>query len=113
MPARHDLSLYQGDSWSAQFAFQHADGSPYDLTGMTFVSQIRDGYADGAATPVNVTLAVAANVVTASLTSTQTQALTGQRYEWDLESTKGFDRVTWVAGSVYVAAEVTRTPPLP
>jgi hypothetical protein len=108
MATTHNLTLYQGDTWTTSVTFEKPDGSPYPLDGFEFQAQIRTGSADASPLAAEMTVIVTDNVVALSLEPAQTAELPASG-RWDLQSTDGSRRVTWLAGTVKVTPEVTRT----
>jgi hypothetical protein len=106
---RSDLSIYQGDDYSAIVTVRNADGTPADISGYTALAQIRRAPADADSVVVQtMTTVVASPNINLSLTNAQTQALTG-RYVWDLQIISSTGAITTIlAGRVTVTAEVTR-----
>jgi len=79
-----------------------AAGAPVDMTSATVAATI---FTKANATVVSFTSAVSgagSNVVTLSLTDTQTAALTATGYQWSLLVTRGGDTRAWFAGGVTV-----------
>jgi len=108
-----DLSIYQGDDWSASVAVTYQDGSIADLTGYTAQAQIRTATADQQP-QVTVEMQTAIelpNTVTLYIPHDQTTLLTGAVYYWDLQLTSSTNQiVTILAGKVKVTYEITREP---
>lgn len=111
LPATSKLTLYRGDTrvWTDVFT----DGTePYDLTGHTFVAEIRADRNRGSvvATIDCVVTDAAGGVVQRTLTSTEADKLgdDGTRLYWDLQSTDADGVVrTWLAGPVIVKGDAT------
>lgn len=118
-PAKHDLSLYRGDSVELPLRFGSADVDGnfdvgYDLTGVSFVAQIRTLEDDE---DILATFAVdiadqsdpdTKGLVTLSLTPDQTDELDG-RAKWDVQATWPGDVVrTYIAGQVRIKKDVSR-----
>lgn len=111
MPEAVALRLYRGDTrvWEDVFA---VDLVPMDLTGYTFMAQIRLS-ADAlpmAEMAVEI-LDAAAGRVRRTLTATEAEKLVPGRAVWDFELTSadGFVR-TVMAGVVIIVADVSRAP---
>lgn len=104
--ATYDLLMYEGDSFSATLDF------PYDVTGYTFKSEIRQS--PGSA-PVLGTFTITNIVgqndkIVISLTSAQTSKLPDKCY-WDIQATSVTDpdyQQTFLRGTVFVTREVTQ-----
>jgi hypothetical protein len=112
MADRADITIYQGDDYSASVEVNHADGSNADLTGYTLMAQIRRDVADRSPTvAADITVAfldAAAGLISLKVSHTVTTALTSN-YVWDLQLTAPSGIITTVlAGAVSVRAEVTR-----
>lgn len=117
LPAKVPLTLYRGDTriWEDTFrsvAVAPATvGDPVDLTGFTFLAQIRAVVDDGevmAVIDVEI-LDAPAGVIRRTLTAEQARNLTGESAYWDLQVTDdtGFVR-TYMAGKVKILGDVSR-----
>jgi nitrogen fixation protein FixH len=111
VPATVNLTIEQGNTWSASLTFTDGTGTAINLTGYTFTAQIRPSYSSSTVTATftcTVTDAIH-GVVTLSLTSDQTAALpapfTGQ---WDLWMSSPATALRIMAGNVTVVPRVTR-----
>jgi nitrogen fixation protein FixH len=113
VPATVNLTIEQGNTWSASLTFTDGTGTAINLTGYTFTAQIRPAYSSSTVTATftcTVTDAIH-GVMTLSLTSDQTAALpapfTGQ---WDLwmSTTSPATALRIMAGNVTVVPRVTR-----
>ncbi len=115
VPAPVNLTIEQGNTWSAQLAFADGNHTPINLSGYTFAAQVRPSYSSSAVTATftcTVTDA-AGGLMTISLTSTQTAALLApSKGQWDLwmYQTSPATALRIMAGDVFVIARVTRTP---
>jgi hypothetical protein len=111
-PVTQNLVLTQGDSWSTSLLFTDPAGDPLDLAGWTFSGQVRRDVADRAPdveAEMVVAVDAAAGLVGLSLSVEQTLALGGLSVlRYDVKSSDGTRRVTWLAGLVAVRQEVTR-----
>ena|SRR5262252_3969737 len=113
MVGKADLALYQGDDFYQAVAFTLDDGSPFDLTGWTFASQIRQAPAD-TATAVLVQLTATiydapGGLIELTAAHTLTEGITAGKAVWDLQGTDPAGKITtFLAGSVTITAEVTR-----
>jgi hypothetical protein len=121
LPANAPLTLYRGDTriWTVTVESNTGtDAAPVwaatDLTGYTFLSQIRVDR--NRAGPVVATIAVTATdapngVLRLELTSTEADKFPsdGARFYWDLELTRTSDgfRRTYLAGAVRVMGDVS------
>jgi hypothetical protein len=107
-PARFDLAVYAGDSASWQFVLWSDDTktTPVDLTGSTAKSQIRS--APGGTVLVTLACVVTLpNQILVTLAPTDSETLADG--VWDLQLTAGDGWVTtFVAGKVFVSADVTQ-----
>jgi PKD repeat protein len=110
-PASRDLTIYRGDIYSHQLTFEN-DATPpaaLDVHTYTFTAQIRDRRDRATGTPaasftVDATQA-ASGIIVLSLSETDTAALTGSLYYWDLQVEPIGQ--TWLAGTVTVSGDVT------
>lgn len=105
MPARRDLTMYQGDDYAHVVTFVAADGDPYPLPGVV-TAHIRRRHADTAPAAILV-VDVTGNEVVLHLAREVTATLSGG-YVWDLEHELDGVVVTFLHGTVNVAREVTR-----
>ena len=111
MPDRADISIYQGDDWSASVTVHNADGTPAVIAGYTAAAQIRIDVADNTGTDVVAEIAatVSSPNVNLALTHAQTAAIAGGKYLWDCQIVSGAGMITTVvAGKAVVTPEVTR-----
>lgn len=118
LPARLPLTLYRGDSrvWDNTFTL---DDEPMDLTGYTFLAQIRHVRSTGDhdeedGSPVMATMTVTvldapAGRIRLELTPEESRKLVPPQARWDLQLIKpdGFTR-TYLAGPVRVIRDVSR-----
>jgi len=112
-PADFPLELYRGDSGHWQFKLWAGGGFPYDLTGVTAKSQIRDRPGGTKITDL-VCVITLPNIIDVQLLAADSQNLL-PKGAWDLQITNGSGEVlTPVAGAVTVTPDVTdSTPPVP
>src|ERR1700746_2140174 len=87
LPVEQNLSIYQSDGFATTIEILNGDGTPYDLTGYSAESQIRQGPADlfPEVTEYFTLTIVLPNEITMSLTPEQTAAFTGDTLWWDLQ----------------------------
>jgi hypothetical protein len=112
LPADLPLTLYRGDTRVWVDTFRDAEtGAPLDLSGHTFLAQIR---AERDATEVMAVMTIdagnAANgVLLRTLPATEARKLQGTAAYWDLQTTRadGFVR-TYLAGKVRIKGDVSR-----
>ena len=115
IPARVDLTIYQGSDFNQVFTFlQTAGGDPVNLTGLTGRMQIRQAKADSAViidlTTANgrLTFGGTNGVVTMTLNATETATILTDGV-YDLEFvTSATSAARWLEGSVILSKEVTR-----
>jgi hypothetical protein len=104
-PAEVDLWLYQGDDFALTLTVTNPDGSAANLTGATFLAQVRDINGVLLAT-FNPT--VAANVVTLALPHAVTAGLPAAGL-WDCQMTGSSGSVqTLAGGAVHRNGDVSR-----
>lgn len=106
-----DLEFVQGDTYRRQFTF---DG--IDITGWTFLSQIRSGTADDTAVEATLTCTIIDGpngVMEIVLAPADSETLDPSFIHWwDLQATTDdADVYTIVRGEVTVIAEVSRVEP--
>lgn len=111
-PARDDLLIYRGDTLKRSYKLRDEDTKdPIDITGWTFLAQVRKNSEDD-----TVVLTPTVSIVDATggefkfeSPPADTKDLTPGRYVWDLQSTTPAGEVdTWVAGEAIVAGDVSR-----
>lgn len=110
-PARLDLKIVSGDSFTRTIRLQEQGGAPIDLTGLTGRAQIRDRPKGKLLAEFTVDIPTPTNgEVTFSLDTTQTRDLPGKGV-WDLELDGGPTNThTIVSGEVCVLPDVTVAP---
>lgn len=110
VPAKQDIKVMRGDTEIFNISLADSSGSPINLTGDTFASQIR--YTRDDATAAAVFSCVVTNavggVVQLTLSSASSAALTAGTAYWDLQRTSGGSVSTVLAGKCTVLADVTR-----
>jgi hypothetical protein len=110
VPAKQDIKIMRGDTEVINVTVKNPDGTPVNLTGDTFASQIR--YTRDSATIAASFSCVVSNaaggVVTLTLSSASSATLTAGLAYWDLQRTSGGIVSTIVAGKCTVLADVTR-----
>jgi hypothetical protein len=109
MPSSADLSIYQGDDWTAIVTVLNEDGTPADISTFTAKAQIRRSIADSdPVVVVEITTVVASPLVNLSIPHTVTATLSGS-YVWDLQLTGPSGGITTILkGRAKVEPEVTR-----
>ncbi len=118
LPARYDLVLYQGDTFSQDFTLastrevdgQEGEPVPLDLTGATVSAQIRRRATSEEPLAVFIGQVVdpLAGLLRLRLDAEQAARLIGTEGVWDLQVDVAGTRRTWVAGNVTITPEVTR-----
>jgi hypothetical protein len=111
MAEQANLTIYQGDDYSADVTVFDADGvTPADLTGYSAQSQIRINYND--TTPngeAQFLITINSNVITMVLPHDQTAALSKPAYVWDLQVISPIGWITTIlSGQVFITKEVTK-----
>jgi hypothetical protein len=107
---RHPPAIRRGDTYSAPIVINE-NGAPLNVSASTWRAQLRslDGVLIIAFTVV--VTGAGGNVVTISLTKTQTEALVPGNYQWDLEETVAGAVDTWAGGDARVDPDISRTDP--
>lgn len=103
--------IRRGDTYSHAFTFVTAAAAAIDKSASTFRAQLRDLPGDASSAVVSFTVAVSgagSNVVTISLTATQTAQLAPGVYGWDLEETAAGVVTTRLAGEAVVSQDFAR-----
>ena len=112
MAATYNLTLRMGDTESVTVTIQDENGSAVDISGRTYAAQVRANAEDTTilATFTCAIVNAAQGILTATLTSTETRALTPGLAVWDLQETNPVGPVvtTLLAGQVTIVQDVTR-----
>ena len=107
-----NISIHQGDDWTANLTVRNQDGSLADISTFTAKAEIRDGYAEtGAVVLAEIVATVASPVVKLTLGHTQTTSsvLPSGRYVWDCQLVSSGGKITTIAaGEAVVDPEVTQ-----
>jgi hypothetical protein len=108
-PAKHDLTVVCGDSFSRTFTVRDSAGAAIDLTGFVGRAQVRDRAGGALLADFLVTIAApTTGVIVISLRSSQTYALPSIGGVWDLELDGGETAThTLIGGRVVVQMGVT------
>lgn len=109
-PAIRDLALYRGDDYAHEITFTDAADppEPMDLTGYTFLAQIRDRPENSSVVRATFTIDTSEAVdgkIVLHLNAASTRIPQGF---WDLEVNDGTTTRTWLKGMVHVSGDVTQ-----
>lgn len=110
-PKRQDLKWARGDTWQVRFSFLDANSAPIDLSGSTWLMQVRANTPDGTlfGTFTVATSAQASGYIDVELDEVVTKtAVPGATYWYDIQQTKGGDVVTPVGGKIVVVADTSK-----
>lgn len=110
-PARQDFKFVRGDTWKARFIFKDSDGAVIDLTGSTWLVQVRLASPDGTlfGTFSVTTTLDAEGLIDIVLDETVTaNADPKATYWYDVQQTLSGDVATPVHGKINVVADVSR-----
>jgi hypothetical protein len=108
-PAKLDLVIYQGDSWSRTLTITDSEGAPLDLSTATPTCQIRDQQ-DVFQADVDIDDTDAdEGVFVISLGADVTTDLVNGR--WDFQLATGENIQTYLYGRIIVLRQVTRPVP--
>jgi hypothetical protein len=109
-PATLPLDFYRGDSQRLQVRLWQGPGVPYDLTGVTAKSEIRDRPAGPCITEMACVITLP-NIIDVYLAATDSHKLP-PKGAWDLQLTYASGDVkTPLAGPVTVTTDVTDSTP--
>jgi hypothetical protein len=97
LPVTVNLTLLMGDSFSFTVTVTNPDGSAANLVGATILADIRVKATDPNPAPASFTSAIAANVITLSLTPAVTAALPASTV-WDCQMTETTGKITTLCG---------------
>lgn len=109
-PVTQDLTITRGDTETLVLTMTTDGTTPINITGRTYTAQLRTT-PDIAAISASFTCTVtngAAGQVTCVLSATDSSALDPGYYYWDLQENSSGTISTLLAGTVTVAADVTR-----
>lgn len=107
MATKADLVVDQGSTYNTSVSLFDQYGEPLFLNGYTCAAQIRKWYTSSNSISFGTTLDN--GVITLSLSSNQTGAMTAGRYVYDVEVTDSSNNVSRVLeGIVTVTPQVTR-----
>ena len=112
-PARYDLAIYRGDSFTLIVPIIEADDTPYDLTGVDVLAQVRTRAGSDATRGdlivelVPVVDDPEAGQIVLHLTAGTTAALRPESGVWDLQLSKGGSVWTPLAGAVRISGDVS------
>lgn len=108
MPARRDLNVYRGDTWTHEVRFVDSAENPIDVSAWTFASQVRRKWDGDIVIPFSVNAANASSgVVVFSVAAPDTDIDPG-RYRYDVERTQSGVVQTLVAGRLTVTGDITQ-----
>lgn len=110
VPAKQDIKIMRGDTETITVTITDTTGTPVNLTGDTFASQVRynrDDTSIAASFTCTVTNPTG-GVVTLVMSSVSSAALNDGIAYWDLQRTSGGIVSTIVSGKCTVLADVTR-----
>ena len=112
MAATYNLTLRMGDTETVTVTIQDENGSAVNISGRTYAAQVRANAEDTTilATFTCTIVNAAQGILTATLSSTATRALTPGLGVWDLQETNPTGPVitTLLAGQVTIIQDVTR-----
>jgi hypothetical protein len=107
MATKADLVVDQGSTYNTSVSLFDQYGDPLFLGGYTCAAQIRKWYTSS--NSISFGTVLANGVITLSLSSNQTGAMTAGRYVYDVEVTDNSNNVSRVLeGIVTVTPQVTR-----
>jgi len=109
-PARLDITVVQGDSYSDSFTFSQS-GAPINASTWSHLAQVRAERTAGA--PLLATFTVgtgsaSTGVIALSLSAATTAGLEPGRYWWEYERTVGSDVRTMLSGEFVVLDQVAK-----
>lgn len=110
MAAVYTMHLDAGATFTRQFEYTDADGTPADLTGYTALMHIRATVDAGLALAVTPTIDVPTGVITVTIPAADTSTLVLPEYIYALELTAGGGEpvLRLVQGKIIVSPEVVR-----
>lgn len=110
LTTKYNLSIQAGESVNRQFMLLAATGDPFNLTGYTLDSQVRTEYSTVLPSATfNVTSSLGTDgVLIMSMDASQSAALTGSCYYYDVRMTSGSIVQYPFEGKLIVSPRVTR-----
>lgn len=108
MATKSNLVIDQGATFSTDLTLTDENGDALNLSGYTANSQLRKWYTSSNSISFSTTTNTSIGVVTLSLSSNQTAALTAGRYVYDVEISDGTTISRIVEGIVTVTPNCTR-----
>lgn len=108
LPGFKALKLYKGDTFSLRLTIS-ADGDPYNITGHTFISQIKEKGKSTIAATFTCTIenAVSGTLLVALPSSESSKLNPLKKYEYDIEMNNDGSKSTIVNGPIIVVREVS------
>lgn len=110
----YNFTLDQGSTFNLVVVYKDADGQPINLTGYAAALQVRKAFDSAAAvlslntTNSGIAITGAEGKLSIAATATQTAAIPGGDYVYDLEVSSGGVVTRLIQGIVHVSPEVTR-----
>lgn len=109
--AKYNLTLQQGETVDRQFRLLTATGEPFDLTGYSVDSQIREEYTSPSASAVfaaSVLVPQTSGTFQLSLGASGSAQLTASCYYYDVRISSGSSVYYPLEGKVAVSRRITR-----
>lgn len=106
-PARHDIEVYRGDTFTMVIPMTDDLGEPVDIEGCSYAATLKQTREAVSAIAFAVTVDEPTATVTLLLTPTQTSDEVPRRGVWDLQETCGSLVTTLIAGEVRAIDGVT------
>lgn len=110
LPYRYDYEIYQGTDWSRFLIVTDSNDDIIDLTSYSAVMRINESAEEAPLYELSssgispaIIIDAADGQITWTLTNTQTQAMTAQKYVYDLMITDADGLVScWLYGTIFV-----------
>jgi hypothetical protein len=107
---KSNIIIDQGSTFSTTLNVVDSDGSPFNLSGYTGAAQMRKTYSSSTSYSFSVAVSDAAGgALVIAMTATETGAIPGGRYVYDVEITDAGGAISRVVqGIATISPEVTR-----
>jgi hypothetical protein len=108
VPARRDLDVYRGDTWTHEIRFVDALENPVDVSAWVFASQVRRSWKGDIVVPYSVDASAAAAGVVVFFVGAPDTELDPGSYRYDVERTQGGVVETVLKGRLVVTGDITQ-----
>lgn len=103
MPKRHDIEMYQNDTFSFDLTFKNSLGAAIDVTGWTVLAQIKNVIGGTLAGTFQSTV----GGINGKVTITLPDAITVGQYKYDVQVSDGTNKRTYIGGFINVSEDIS------